>query len=152
MTLLIDRLHEFSDSPSGVAAFLDECEEKGLRPLLGRNVIPEEHLYRIAMVHFLLIVTEIARECVLEVEVGMDQIVTNRGSKLPVPECLRVAFRSIPWSETAVLLPSQMATYGDKWDEGLRVVIECAQRLPGGDSLSKGFATRLTALRERQTA
>lgn len=81
-----------------------------------------------------------------------DQIVTNRGSKLPVPECLRVAFRSIPWSETAVLLPSQMATYGDKWDEGLRVVIECAQRLPGGDSLSKGFATRLTALRERQTA
>lgn len=126
---LIERVKSL-ESNHQVAAFLDHLEENDT-PLLGRHVIPEEYLYRIAMVNFLLRVAEIARERGLEVEVSVERFVDDSGRVLESRDpVLVVMFQTRPWSETAVLLPSQMAAYGDKWNEGLQVVLDCADRLP----------------------
>lgn len=52
-TPLIARLHEFRDDVVGVAAFLDECEERGIDiPLL--KVVPELWAYGRDLTHYLL--------------------------------------------------------------------------------------------------
>lgn len=58
MTLLIDRLHEFCDSPSGVAAFLDECEDRGINIPLFKSV-PELYLYGRDTTEYLLFLNDV---------------------------------------------------------------------------------------------
>lgn len=73
---LIARLHEFNNSASGVAAFLDECEERGI-VIEGVEVVPEHWRTR-NVVEFLLTTVAGCRresvECEFLAESPQDEI------------------------------------------------------------------------------